>query len=133
MREFPTEPNGKVAPGMTDLEKKCMARGMHMTDKRRAICRAFADCGSHPDAEEVFQRTRLIEPRISRGTVYRTIKAMQEAGILSRQTFGERRGRFEEAAPTSLNRRIARALGYRLTDLKLELYGILSEPGDTAQ
>lgn len=131
---------------MTDLEAKCVQHGLRMTGKRRAICQAFDACNDHPNVEEIFRRASAIEPRISRGTVYRAVNAMQNAGILSRQNFGEKRARFEEAALTghhhlidvdsgrviefqsaeieALNRRIAQAFGYRLTALKIEIYGV---------
>jgi Fur family transcriptional regulator, ferric uptake regulator len=139
---------------MQDLEAKCLEHGLRMTAKRRAICRALAACGDHPDVEQIYLHASAIEPKISRGTVYRALNAMQEAGILARQSFGERRARYEEAAGAShhhlidlesgkviefqsaeveaLNQRIAQELGYRLTTLKIELYGVSLETREMA-
>ncbi|HEY0184744.1 MAG TPA: Fur family transcriptional regulator [Rhodopila sp.] len=130
---------------MTEFEALCQQRGVRLTEKRRIICRAFAASGDHPDVEQIFERALALDPKISRGTVYRTMNTLQQAGLLSQRWFGERRARYEEARiehhhlidiasgrvlefrsqeVEALNQRIARELGYRLTGLRVELYGV---------
>ncbi len=130
---------------MTGLEALCQERGVRLTSKQRTICRALTESGDHPDVEQILARAIEIDPRISRGTVYRTMHTLRQAGVLFQRRFDERRARYEEAHADhhhlidtgsgeviefrsdeieTLNRRIAQKLGYRLTGLRIELYGV---------
>ncbi len=127
------------------LERRCVARGMRMTEQRRVIARVLSEAEDHPDVEEVYRRAALIDDRISIATVYRTVRMFEEAGIIDRHDFGEGRARYEETQENhhdhlidvhsgeviefrneeveKLQRRIAAELGYDLVDHRLELYG----------
>ncbi len=130
---------------MTELETLCQVRGVRLTRKQQTVCRALVNSGDNPDIEEVFAQAIEIDPHISRGTVYRTIRILRLAGVLLQHRVGEHRARYEPARAEhhrlidtgsgrviefrseeieALNRRIARRLGYRLTGLRVELYGI---------
>ncbi len=130
---------------MTALEVLCQERGVRLTSKQRTICRALAESGDHPDVEQILARAIQIDPRIRRGTVYRTMNTLRHAGVLFQRRFGERRARYEGAHADhhhlidtgsgkviefrseeieALNQRIAQELGYRLTGLRVELYGV---------
>ncbi len=128
------------------IERACQKKGMRMTDQRRVIARVIAESTDHPDVEELHRRATAIDPRISIATVYRTVKLFEEAGILQRHEFGDGRARYEPASDDhhdhlidlntgevieftsdeieELQRKIARKLGYRLVDHRLELYGV---------
>ena len=128
------------------IERACQEKGMRMTDQRRVIARVIAESTDHPDVEELHRRATTIDPRISIATVYRTVKLFEEAGILQRHEFGDGRARYEPASDDhhdhlidlntgevieftsdeieELQRKIARKLGYRLVDHRLELYGV---------
>jgi Fur family transcriptional regulator, ferric uptake regulator len=117
-----------------------------MTDQRRVIARVLSDAADHPDAEELYRRAAAIDPHISIATVYRTVRLFEEAGILTRHEFHGGRARYEEAPEThhdhlidmktgqviefvdeeieALQTAIAKRLGYRLVDHRLELYGM---------
>lgn len=129
----------------------CLQKGLRMTDQRRVIARVLGEAHDHPDVDELYRRASAIDNRISIATVYRTVRLFEEAGILSRLDFGDGRSRYEEV-PTehhdhlidtksgrviefhndeleALQERIARELGYRLVDHRMELYGVpLTEP-----
>lgn len=117
-----------------------------MTGQRRVIARVVAESHDHPDVEMLYQRAVAIDPNISIATVYRTVKLFEEAGITQRHDFGDGRSRYE---PTSdehhdhlidlksgkviefanseieiLQRTIAKKLGYKLVDHRLELYAV---------
>ena len=131
---------------MTRIEKICAEKGLRMTDQRRVIARVLSDAADHPDAEELYRRAAAIDPHISIATVYRTVKLFEDAGILERHDFRDGRSRYEEAPEThhdhlidmktgkviefvdgeieALQEAIARKLGYRLVDHRLELYGV---------
>jgi len=128
------------------IENLCIAKGMRMTDQRRVIARVLSDAQDHPDVEELHRRAHAVDPRISIATVYRTVRLFEESGIISRLDFRDGRSRYEEAPEThhdhlidmttgkviefvdaeieALQEAIARRLGYRLVDHRLELYGL---------
>jgi len=124
-----------------------------MTDQRRTIARVLSAATDHPDVEELMQRTTLEDPNISIATVYRTVRLLEEAGILERLDFGDGRARYEEASEDhhdhlidiqsgqviefhnseieALQDKIAAELGYRLVGHKLELYAVALTSDDT--
>ena len=128
------------------LEQLCLDKGLKMTEQRRIIARVLSDSADHPDVEQVYRRATEIDPRISIATVYRTVRLFEEAGILTRHDFQGGRSRYEEAPEThhdhlidmktgkvvefvdeeieALQAAIAKKLGYRLVDHRLELYGM---------
>ncbi len=116
-----------------------------MTAQRRVIVRVISESEDHPAAEDVYRRASAIEARISLATVYRTIRLLEEAGIVEKHNFGDGPARYEELDDThhdhlidvdtgevvefvnekieELQEQVARNLGYRLTGHRLELYG----------
>ncbi|MGE0212118.1 MAG: Fur family transcriptional regulator [Parvibaculaceae bacterium] len=131
---------------MNRIEKACQDKGMRMTEQRRIIARVIAESEDHPDVEELYRRSSAIDPKISIATVYRTVKLFEDAGILERLAFRDGRARYEEAPEhhhdhlidvnsgeviefrnediERLQEFVARELGYRLVDHRLELYGV---------
>ena len=128
----------------SDIEAQCAAKGMRMTEQRRVIARVLAAAEDHPDVEELYRRASAIDSKISISTVYRTMKLFEDAGIIARHDFRDGRARFEQAREDHhdhlINLRtgevvefrseeieraqaeIARKLGYKLVDHRLELY-----------
>lgn len=128
------------------LETACAAKGMRMTDQRRTIARVLDAATDHPDVEEVYRRASAIDPRISISTVYRTVKLFEDAGIIERHDFRDGRSRYETVSEEhhdhlidlrsgsviefrseeieALQELIAKRLGYRLVDHRLELYAV---------
>ena len=117
-----------------------------MTEPRRIIARVLSDSDDHPDAEELHRRANALDRSISLATVYRTVKIFEDYEIIARHDFRDGRSRFEEL-PTDhhdhlidvksgqvlefhneeierLQEEIARKLGYKLVDHRLELYGV---------
>lgn len=131
---------------MVDIIARCAARGLRMTDQRRIVARVIGDAEDHPDVEELYARAVVVDPKISLATVYRTVKAFEEAGILDKLEFGDGRARYEDAERDhhdhlidvntgqviefvdpeieALQERIAARLGYRLIGHRLELLGV---------
>jgi Fur family ferric uptake transcriptional regulator len=128
------------------LEKLCVENGMRMTDQRRVIARVLSSADDHPDVEELHRRAHAVDPHISIATVYRTVRLFEESGIIERHDFRDGRSRYEETPDHHhdhlidmktgkvvefvdeeielLQNAIARKLGYKLVDHRLELYGI---------
>jgi Fur family ferric uptake transcriptional regulator len=128
------------------IEKLCLEKNMRMTEQRRVIARVLSTASDHPDVEELHRRAHAVDPHISIATVYRTVRLFEEAGIIDRLDFRDGRSRYEEhtdehhdhlidmktgkvvefvdAEIEALQEAIARKLGYRLVDHRLELYGM---------
>lgn len=128
----------------TEIELRCAATGMRMTEQRRVIARVLAEATDHPDVEELYRRCVKVDDKISISTVYRTVKLFEDAGIIERHDFREGRARYEQMRDAhhdhlinlrngevvefqseeieKLQREVARKLGFKLVDHRLELY-----------
>ena len=134
------------------IEQKCLAKGVKLTDQRKIIVRVLSESkeiygeSDHPDVDELYNRVSKIDPKISIATVYRTVKLLEEAGILTKHDFKGGKARYEELSEQhhdhlidiksgeiiefvdneieELQKKVAEKYGYDLVDHKLELYGI---------
>lgn len=135
------------------VEKRCAEKGLRMTEQRRVISNVLEKANDHPDVEDLYNRASEIDPQISIATVYRTVKLLEETGIIERHEFRDGRARYEivpedhhdhlidlktgnviEFASEEIERlqeKIAHELGYKLVDHRLELYGIPLEKNTT--
>ena len=137
---------------MSSIEEKCKTKGVRLTEQRKVIAKVMSESkltyGSkdHPDVDELHKRVSLVDQKISIATVYRTVKLLEESGIIERHDFKEGKSRYEPSTDEhhdhlidinsgeiiefvdkeieSLQKRVADKLGYKLVDHKLELYGI---------
>lgn len=140
-------PQSKAAESATGsrIETLCVAQGLKMTGQRRLIARILSEAEDHPDVEELHRRAVQRDRRISIATVYRTVRLLEERGILERRDFGGGRARYDLAdrghhhhlidvetghviefgdeAHEALAKAIAERLGYDLVGHKLELFG----------
>lgn len=140
---------------MDRIEQLCVDKGMRMTDQRRVVARVLSNATDHPDVEELYRRSAAVDPNISIATVYRTVRLFEESGIIARHEFRDGRSRYEEAPQDhhdhlidmktgkviefmdeeieALQAAIARRLGYRLIDHRLELYGVPLDAAEDSQ
>ena len=63
-------------------------RGLRITPQRVALVDAFATDGSHPTAQELFERLKPSFPTMSFATVYNTLDALAQAGLSSTLRLG---------------------------------------------
>jgi Fur family ferric uptake transcriptional regulator len=127
------------------IERICVEHGLKMTGQRRVIARVLSEAEDHPDVEELYRRASALDGRISIATVYRTVRLLEERGILERRDFGGGRARyeptehgrhyhlididtgrvieFEGGEHERLMERIAAELGFELVSTRLEIYG----------
>ncbi len=127
------------------IERICVEHGLKMTGQRRVIARVLSDAEDHPDVEELYRRASALDSRISIATVYRTVRLLEERGILERRDFGGGRARyeptehgrhyhlididtgrvieFEGGEHERLMEQIAARLGFELVSTRLEIYG----------
>jgi Fur family ferric uptake transcriptional regulator len=132
------------------IERLCIERGLKMTGQRRVIARVLSEASDHPDVEELYRRASALDARISIATVYRTVRLLEEIGILERRDFGGGRARYEpsehgnhyhlidvetgkviefhDAEHERLMQTIAERLGFDLVSLRLELFGRRRDP-----
>ena len=127
------------------ISERCKNAGIRMTGQRRLIIKVLENSKDHPDVETLFERSNKIDNKVSIATVYRTVKLLQNAGILEKLEFNDGRSRFEDAVRKHhdhlidldtgkviefideeiehIQKKIANKLGYNLVGHKLELYG----------
>lgn len=134
------------ADAASSIEEQCEAKGLRMTEQRRIIAQVLEAAIDHPDVEELHRRAAAVDPRISLSTVYRTLNLFEEAGLVAKHDFKDGRARFEpipdehhdhlidirsgrviefrNAEIEAIQELVARRLGYRLVDHRLELYAV---------
>jgi Fur family transcriptional regulator, ferric uptake regulator len=136
----------KPGPTTLTLEEQCAQKGMRMTDQRRIIAQVIEQAVDHPDVEELYRRASARDPRISLSTVYRTLNLFEESGLVTKHDFKDGRARFETLPDEhhdhlidirsgrviefrneeieAIQELIAKRLGYKLVDHRLELYAV---------
>ena len=135
---------------MTDIEQKCISKGVKLTGQRKIIAQVMSKADDHPNVDELYKRVTKIDAKISIATVYRTVKLFEEAGILAKHDFKGGKARYEEISEShhdhlidvksgeiiefvddeieKLQKKVAEKYGYTLVDHKLELYGVKKKP-----
>ena len=128
------------------IERKCLDKGVKLTDQRKIIAKVMSVSSDHPDVDELYKRVSKIDPRISIATIYRTVKLFEESGILAKHEFKGGKARYEKLDENhhdhlidiktgeiiefvddeieKLQKKVAEKYGYELVDHKLELYGV---------
>ena len=138
------------------IEAKCLSKGVKLTDQRKVIVKVLSESkekygeSDHPDVDELYNRVSKIDSKISIATVYRTVKILEEAGILVKHDFKAGKARYEQLREShhdhlidvksgeiiefvddeieKLQKKVAEKHGYTLVDHKLELYGVKKKP-----
>lgn len=126
--------------------------GLKSTRQRERIVRAFFAAGRHISAEELYRQIRTQDPGVGLVTVYRTLKLLHQAGLATARAFGDGYARFDpnpadwmhhhlictrcgkvqefqDKDLRVLGRKVARTLGFTVTEQKLELYGLCKDCG----
>jgi Fur family peroxide stress response transcriptional regulator len=73
----------------------CRAAGLKATHQRMAIYRELVRTGEHPDAETIYKRVKKRLPALSLDTVYRTLRTLEDVGIVGRVGSIRDRARFD--------------------------------------
>ena len=79
------------------LLSRCLAKNIRMTSQRQIIIQVIEESDDHPDVDQLYLRSVELDNTISIATVYRTVKLLEEAGLIERLEFGDGRSRYEEA------------------------------------
>jgi Fe2+ or Zn2+ uptake regulation protein len=56
--------------------------GKRITSQRALILKVIQQGKGHLDADEIYRRARAMQPRLSLSTVYRTLRALKEPGLI---------------------------------------------------
>ncbi|PTW50244.1 Fur family transcriptional regulator [Rhodovulum kholense] len=126
------------------LTRALRAAGVRITRQRAVLLDVLAETEDHPDAVELHRRAEPRVPGLSLSTVYRTLSALEEQGVIQRHQFEGAPARFERAESAhhdhmidvetgevvefrsdrieELQARIATELGYEIVHHRMELY-----------
>ena len=120
-------------------------RGLKSTRQRDEIANWFFHHKGHLSADQIYRQVKEAMPGIGFSTVYRTMKLLVEAGLVSQRHFGDaealyenvvahhdhcictscgRIHEFEDEGIEALQRSVAEREGFELSSHKMELYGL---------
>lgn len=137
------QPIGEIMLVSDTLLNRCLTKNIRMTSQRQVIVKVIEDSEDHPDVDQLYQRSVAVDGTISIATVYRTVKLLEEAGVIERLEFGDGRSRYEESGEhhehlvdietgeviefydeelEKMKIAIAEKMGYELVDHRLELF-----------
>src|SRR5438034_11024878 len=77
------------------IRELCKAKGLKLTPQRCAIYEMLTARTDHPTAEDIYRTVKRAYPMISQNTVYYTLSALKEAGLVSEVNFGHEHARFD--------------------------------------
>ncbi len=84
-----------AAKRTADFLESCRNQGIKATHQRMEILRELVDTDEHPDAETLYKRVRRRIPTISLDTVYRTLRLLEDKGVIARVGSAQERARFD--------------------------------------
>ena len=149
-RRQPARSPARARPPLQDVRSRLGAyiaeQGLKQSRQRDAIAEAFFRTPGHVSAEELHERVRSVDRRVSVATVYRTLKLLGESGLAAPRDFGEGQTRWESTVGRShhdhlictgcgeivefandqierLQALVARRHAFEVEDHRLELYG----------
>jgi Fe2+ or Zn2+ uptake regulation protein len=114
------------------------------TRQREAILRILRSTRSHPTADSIYEEAKKEIPHISKGTVYRNLKVLQENGQVTELNLDGTESRFEakqenhyhfrcercgrvfdvdEPVDRELDRKVAKRTGFKISCHQLEFRG----------
>ena len=115
------------------------------TRQKETILNILRGTTSHPTADWMYDEVRKVIPNISKGTVYRNLKILEQTGQISELNLSGTVSRFEgrqdnhyhfrcencgrvfdvdEAVDTELDRRVAGKTGFKISYHQLEFRGL---------
>ncbi|MGZ3743610.1 MAG: Fur family transcriptional regulator [Pseudobdellovibrionaceae bacterium] len=130
----------------SELKKIIRALNLKVTTQRLAILKALHEGHRHVTAQELFEKVNRAYPEIGFATVYRFLKTLNEGHFVTEVRMGGLPARyelksknhhdhltcvqcgkiceFENKTIESLQEKVAKQFGYKLTHHVLELYGL---------
>ena len=78
--------------------RRSINEGTRLTRQRQAVLNSFTEDHQHLSAEEVYQRVKEVQPRISLATVYRNLELLTRLGLLQQFSLADGTRRYELAS-----------------------------------
>lgn len=79
------------------LREHIQRRGLRDTAQREEVFRALSAAGHHQSSDELYQLLRRQGVSVGRATVFRTLKLLEECGLVAKVTFADGTQKFEPA------------------------------------
>jgi Fur family transcriptional regulator, ferric uptake regulator len=129
------------------LERYMAQHGLKSTRQRSLIIDTFFEVGGHLSVEELWNKVRQQDTKVSVATVYRTMKLLSDCGLAHARNFGDGQTRYEAAVGRDhhdhlictrcgqiiefendrieqLQDAVAQSHGFKVLSHKMELYGL---------
>jgi Fur family peroxide stress response transcriptional regulator len=90
----------RVSRRIEEFMQACRSLGLKNTHQRIEVFRELAESDLHPGAEEIYRQVRRRVPTISLDTVYRTLRMLEEKGLIARVGPKSERARFDPVTET---------------------------------
>jgi Fur family ferric uptake transcriptional regulator len=119
--------------------------GLKATRQRDRIVDVFLRSEGHLSIDELLEKVRRADPRISAATIYRTVKLLEKAGVADKRSFEGRITRYEASSDEhhdhlictqcgridefenerieTLQDQVAQSFGYEIVSHRHEIYG----------
>ena len=85
--------------------------GQRMTSQRKLLLKIIRDAGGHLDADELFQKAKERDPRISLSTIYRNLNLLKELDLIAERHFVEDHHHYELKDTTEHHHLVCRSCG----------------------
>ena len=79
----------------TDFAQALRDAGLRVTPQRMVLLAILMESADHPNADELLARARALDDSVSLATVYRTLSALEEAGLIRKLTLESEPSRYE--------------------------------------
>ena len=103
-------------PAMSDLPTLLAGAGLRVTPQRLALLELLLAGRGHLSADDLYRRARVRLPGLSATSIYKTLHALQEAGLVREVHVGPGPVRYDAGLGHRHHHRICRACG-RIEDV----------------
>jgi Fe2+ or Zn2+ uptake regulation protein len=108
-----------ATPDTTDVAAALRRSGYRVTPQRLAVAKALTEAGRHLSAEELMDAVGDALPGVSLPTVYASLDALENAGLVRRVAGGRGPGLYD-AGPAAHHHMVCRRCG-AVTDLEADV------------
>ena len=129
------EPTPKMLMPLCSVFRRFLrTKGLKYTAERADILQAIIDHDGPFEAEELLLEMRTHDHRVSKATIYRTLKLLQEAGIITQALFDSKQAHFQliygkEPRDVMVCMRTGRAIDFQSAELTVLRDRICEELG----
>ena len=92
-----------ASPTLDDILARLRSAGGRLTEPRRTVIEALVSGGDHPTADDLATQVAIQHPTVHKSTVYRTLDALAELGIVGHVHLGHGRAVYHLTDDTDLH------------------------------